>query len=130
MSPAKEIAVRAVVTFWNGLDKPPFELVLDRPLPTDTSDPRWAACTNHRVACDCREAVHAEDLAEARGDRDLLLGALREELVDHATRAYTADGGRDEQAECKCSGCRVARRLPFHIGGYVFTTRTSTDYTP
>ncbi|MEU7855178.1 hypothetical protein [Nonomuraea sp. NPDC049141] len=127
---SKEIAVRAVVTFWNDPDQVPFDLVLDRPLPTSTLDPRVAACTNHRVACDCREAVHAEDLHEARGERDLLLGALRDELAGHATRAYTALGERDEQAECKCSGCQIVRRLPFYIGGYVITTRTSTRDAP
>lgn len=128
---SNEIAVRAVVTFWNGINKPPVELVLDRPLPTSTLDPRFATCTDHRVACDCREAVLAEDVAELRGDRDLLLRTLHEELAGHATRAYTSEGARDEQAECKCTGCRIVRRLPFfNVGGYVITTRTSTDDTP
>lgn len=129
--PSNEIAVRTVVTFWNGLDKPPFELPLDRPLPKNTRDPRWAACTSHRVACDCREAVFAEDVSELRAERDMLLGALRKELAGHATWTYTALGERDKQAECKCVGCVIARRLPeFPIGGYVFTTHTSTEHTP
>jgi hypothetical protein len=31
-----------------------------------TLDPRYAACTKHWVACDCREAHMAEDRAEIR----------------------------------------------------------------
>lgn len=34
--------------------------------PRDTTDPRYAACRRHRVACDCREAHMAEDRAELR----------------------------------------------------------------
>lgn len=33
-------------------------------VPKDTLDPRYAACTDHRVACDCREAERAETIAE------------------------------------------------------------------
>lgn len=40
-------------------------------VPKDTLDPRYAACSDHRVACDCREAEHAETVAE-------LLAELRE----------------------------------------------------
>ena len=34
--------------------------------PRDTCDPRYVACTEHHVACDCREAEFAEQLAEFR----------------------------------------------------------------
>jgi hypothetical protein len=125
--PSREIAVRTVVTFWNDPDKVPVELVLDRPLPKNTIDPRVAACTNHRVACDCREAVLAEDLSELRAERDLFIAVMREALAGHATRAYTSNNEPDEQAECKCTACGIVRRLPFYIGGYVITRRTSDD---
>lgn len=38
--------------------------------PGNTCDPRYAACTQHRVACDCREAHMAEDRAEMRAYSD------------------------------------------------------------
>ncbi|KPM55803.1 hypothetical protein ACG83_11060 [Frankia sp. R43] len=33
-------------------------------VPKSTLDPRYAACSDHHVACDCREAEHAETVAE------------------------------------------------------------------
>ncbi|MEV0236782.1 hypothetical protein [Nonomuraea sp. NPDC050786] len=124
--PSKEIALPHIVPFFNGHSRPTFHLYVSQPPPKNTLDSRVETCTNHRTACDCREAILAEDLAELRAECDMLLGTLREELDGHATRAYTADGARDEQAECKCTGCRIARRLPWYcMGGYVVTTRTT-----
>lgn len=37
-------------------------------VPKDTRDPRWAACADHHVACDCREAQLAELVAELRDE--------------------------------------------------------------
>ncbi|MEV1003310.1 hypothetical protein [Nonomuraea sp. NPDC050202] len=125
-----EIALPHIVTFSNGCSRPTFHLYVSQPLPKDTRDPRVEACTNHHPACDCREAILTEELAELRADRHLLLGALREELAGHATWAYTSDNERDEAAECKCTGCRIIRRLPFYIGGYVITTRRSSTPAP
>jgi len=34
--------------------------------PRDTCDPRAGACTEHRTACDCREALFAEQRQETR----------------------------------------------------------------
>lgn len=34
--------------------------------PRNTVDPRYTACTDHRRACDCREAEAAENLGELR----------------------------------------------------------------
>ncbi|SEU46388.1 hypothetical protein [Nonomuraea wenchangensis] len=128
---SKEIALPHIVTFSNGSTRPTFHLYVSQPPPKNTLDPRWETCTDHRTACDCREAIFAEDLAELRAERDMLLGTLREELAGHATRAYTSDGARDEQAECKCIGCGIARRLPWYsVGGYVVTTRRSVTDTP
>lgn len=38
--------------------------------PKDTLDNRFAACRDHHVACDCREAVFAEDAGEHRAAMD------------------------------------------------------------
>lgn len=40
--------------------------------PVNTLDPRYAACTTHRVGCDCREADLREDIADLRIDYGLL----------------------------------------------------------
>lgn len=89
------------------------------PLPTDTMDPRWAACTDHRVACDCREAEMAENLREYRYERDQAALVFNEVLKGHQTFAYTADGVRDRFAECKCTGCEIARRTYFRTDSNV-----------
>ena len=55
--------------------------------PTSTMDLRYAACTNHRVACDCREAHMAEDRAEHQYERDTnrnLIARLRSIAREHA----------------------------------------------
>lgn len=39
--------------------------------PADTRDPRYKACMDHRRACDCREAVFAEQMNEMAGERFL-----------------------------------------------------------
>ncbi|WP_336214743.1 hypothetical protein [Nonomuraea sp. LPB2021202275-12-8] len=118
-----EVAVRHVVTFKRPHFRAPrIEAPLLQPLPKNTMDPRWLACANHHTACDCREAELAEDLAELRWERDHMLRVLREELTGHATWAYRDDNERDQIAECKCTGCMIARRLELYsIGGSAFT---------
>ncbi|WP_460779884.1 hypothetical protein [Nonomuraea fastidiosa] len=101
---------------------PRAEIALIVPLPKNTLDPRWRACRNHHTACDCREAELAEEIAELRSERDLLIRVLREELAEHATWAYTTGNERDPVAECKCTGCVIARRLDLYsIGGSIGT---------
>ncbi|WP_033338992.1 hypothetical protein [Catenuloplanes japonicus] len=34
--------------------------------PVNTLDPRYTACADHRVGCDCREADLREDIADLR----------------------------------------------------------------
>jgi len=63
---SKEIAVRTVVRF--GFGRHAVSLPIAAPLPRDTRDPRAGACIQHRTACDCREALFAEDRAELRGE--------------------------------------------------------------
>lgn len=76
--------------------------------PTDTCDARYKACTEHRVACDCREAEHAETVSELRAEMRATQGAFAEVLQGHQTWAYT-DNGEDTFAQCKCTGCQIVR---------------------
>src|SRR5262245_29381802 len=118
-----EVAVRHAVTFrpphWRA---PRFEVPLVLPLPKNTMDPRYVACEYHHLACDCREAELSEETQELRWERDHMLRVLREELAGHATWAYSNSNERDLLAECKCTGCVIARRMEFYsIGGSIFT---------
>ncbi|MEV6154965.1 hypothetical protein AB0L53_31950 [Nonomuraea sp. NPDC052129] len=117
-----ELAVRHVVRFNRATWRSPrAEISLILPLPKNTMDPRWLACTNHHTACDCREAELAEELNEVRVELRHILTVLQEELADHATWAYTADNRDDPIAQCKCFGCKIARRIYHSIGGEVIT---------
>lgn len=53
--------------------------------PVNTCDPRYAACTEHHVACDCREAEFAEESAERRAERRETQQAFETILAGHAT---------------------------------------------
>ncbi len=91
------------VTFRGGPDK---GRVVYTP-PKDTLDPRYEVCTDHRVACDCREAEFAEERAEARAEWQALREAFDQHLAGHPTRLWDDKG--DEQSACQCTGCRIAR---------------------
>lgn len=74
--------------------------------PKNTLDPRYAACTEHRVACDCREAEFAEHKQEARAEWQRVDDVIVSTLRGHATWPRTpTDPG------CLCTGCQIARRL-------------------
>ena len=77
-------------------------------VPRDTCDARYAACTDHHPACDCREAERSENVVELRGTIRGIETAVAEVLAGHQTWAYTQTG-RDTIAECKCTGCRIVR---------------------
>lgn len=96
-----ELMLWAPVQTFNGgpswLHPVPTPEIRYRP-PRDTTDPRYAACTRHWVACDCREAHMAEDRAELRAYADQ---SLRQEQAIDAVLALhsgpTASGW--------CAGC-------------------------
>lgn len=67
--------------------------------PTNTLDPRYVACRDHRVACDCREALLAENIAEYRVEAEAARKAIREVLAGH------------DPDTCGCTGCDIAKRL-------------------
>lgn len=78
--------------------------------PGNTCDPRYEACTNHHVACDCREAEWAEERSEQRYARRELQQAFDMVLAGHPTYA-------DDGKPCQCSGCQVARIAHIYPAG-------------
>ena len=80
--------------------------------PHDTCDgERWAQCTDHHLACDCREAELAENYSELRHDFNAVSTALRAAIADHPTLVKTRGGNRRRDLECRCTACHVVRPL-------------------
>lgn len=75
--------------------------------PGDTTDPRYDACTDHHVACDCREAEISEERREHAAFRDTVQAAFDAALDGHPTY----DNWRDGATPCQCSGCQIARAI-------------------
>lgn len=77
---------------------------IDYPVPLNTLDPRYLTCTQHRPACDCREAELAEDRAELNAELKALRRVFRRVLAGHPE-------------ECACTGCQILRdsRLSFLV---------------
>lgn len=73
--------------------------------PANTLDPRYEACSDHHVACDCREAEHAEYRLEVKSTLAALQAAIDEVCLNHPTTAYV------EGVPCQCSGCVIARAV-------------------
>lgn len=76
--------------------------------PRDTLDPRWADCTDHHLACDCREADQNELINELRSEWERLRRSLVVELEGHQTEVWW-DGEQRPDLECKCQLCAFAR---------------------
>lgn len=79
--------------------------------PTNTNDPRYIACTEHHLACDCREAERSEDLHEYKSALHDIGETIRAASAGHPTFVYVADERRTD-LECRCTSCVVARILP------------------
>lgn len=80
--------------------------------PKNTLDPRYRACTDHHVACDCREAEFAEHREEIRYEWQHIREAFGRGLAGHLTWPRTIDG-----PQCECTGCRIARDLGIWSAG-------------
>lgn len=76
-------------------------------VPASTLDHRYQSCTDHHVACDCREADLAEVIGELRSELDAIIRIALEVCDGHATEAW-----EDEryQTGCMCTGCQIIRR--------------------
>jgi hypothetical protein len=84
-------------------------------LPRNTLDIRYEACASHHLACDCREALLAENEGEWRGMFRAIEAALLDAIKGHNTWAYTRNGlEADPFAQCKCQACAIARKC--HVG--------------
>jgi hypothetical protein len=85
--------------------------VLPADPPHDTCDPRWAACAEHRTACDCREAELNEDRAEYRAMYQAVIDAAANVLAGHPTNNFNRDepDGSIRDTGCMCTGCRIVR---------------------
>ena len=88
-------------------------VTVERMPPTNTMDGgRWANCTRHHLACDCREAEHNEDMHEMRMEMRAINDALVQATHGHPTFVELRNTGeRRRDLECKCAGCDVIRRL-------------------
>jgi hypothetical protein len=69
---------------------------IDYDPPRNTMDPRYAACKEHQLACDCREAELSEEIDEYRGEFRAVRRAIVKVLSGHPNG-------------CKCTGCEIAR---------------------
>jgi hypothetical protein len=88
-----------VLTFNAGPGRPlPFPEIRYKP-PTSTVDPRYAACRQHRVACDCREGHMAEDRAELRYYAD------ENRLMEQGIDAVLALHGKGPTGRCSAPDC-------------------------
>jgi len=77
-------------------------------LPRDTMDIRYSACGNHHLACDCREALLAENEGEYRSELARLEKIILAAIKGHSTWE-SIDGYPDEFGRCKCPACDIAR---------------------
>ncbi|MGY4103457.1 hypothetical protein ACW2Q0_28420 [Nocardia sp. R16R-3T] len=95
--------------------------------PTDTRDPRYDRCTDHHLACDCREAEQNENLHELRTEYRHLTDVLAVMLAGHRTAVYV-DGNRRESLDCRCQLCEFARTA--HAVPWANRTRLSDTHVP
>lgn len=82
-------------------------------VPRDTLDERYRLCLTHRTACDCREAMLAEERGEWRGMYHAARDAATTLLAGHPTWVYVVSEAPDELGDlrpgCECTGCQIAR---------------------
>lgn len=103
----------AELTHWKGVRFQDGTRISGEP-PRDTLDIRYAACHDHRTACDCREAELSEQLREYASELKKANEVFAEVLAGHNTWAYDpVTGDHDPMSACKCTGCEIARRTHF-----------------
>jgi hypothetical protein len=87
--------------------------------PSDTCDPRWDACHDHHVACDCREAEMSEDRHEWAYERKEIREAVDTILAGHPTYTHGAPNPYTGEVDppCQCTGCQLARAIHVYPRG-------------
>ena len=127
--------VGPVVTFSGGPER---HRLVGRPHviytpPRDTMDPRYATCTHHHVACDCREAEWAERLGDMSNELRYLQSAAWRTLQGHQVN-YPPGVYPGTYALCLCSGCVIHRECwllpPTAIDFATGRVRPAPDVTP
>jgi hypothetical protein len=91
-------------------------VAVDQPPPTDTCDPRYVACVDHRLACDCREAELGEEVHEWRANFTQAQAVAQEICAAHPTwpdyydRTDAGYAYEPSEACCQCTGCQIIRK--------------------
>lgn len=100
--------------------------------PRDTMDPRYRACTDHHVACDCREAEHAEQVAEHVAEWKRLRDVARVLLAGHQVeRPWSTSYESWRFPLCDCTGCRLHRAVGLlRLGDIDMTTGRALPLPP
>lgn len=86
--------------------------------PRNTCDIRYATCKDHHPACDCREALHAEDVNEYRAMLREVEQAIIAATADHNVWAYDRHGQEDPFSACKCPLCAIRRECFVGYGDF------------
>jgi hypothetical protein len=89
----------------------PHTVTLTANLPRNTADIRSVACVDHRFACDCREALLAENTAEYRSELQSWYAAASKVLAGHRTWDWSDnnDWRGNGPLACQCHGCQLVR---------------------
>lgn len=84
--------------------------------PGNTCDPRYDACTDHHVACDCREAEWSEQTHESAGEAKHTQAVFDRVLAGHPTRIYGSPNKYTGETDlpCQCTGCQIARECSIY----------------
>jgi hypothetical protein len=81
--------------------------------PRNTCDLRSILCTDHHPACDCREAMWAENQSEWKWERDerqrTVWAVLQGHQFDYPSTIRTEYDRMRFGARCFCSGCVILR---------------------
>lgn len=81
----------------------------DYRVPCDTREPRCKACRDHHPACDCREAEHAEQIAELSATIEQMTRAVQVQLRGHRIEDWISGSDGGGGPACECDGCRLVR---------------------
>ena len=87
--------------------------------PRDTLDPRYKACVDHHVACDCREAEWSEQHHEWAYTFKEIRDAVDAILAGHPTTIYGLPNPYTGEVDppCQCTGCQLARAIHVYPRG-------------
>jgi len=84
--------------------------------PGNTLDPRYAACSDHHVACDCREALWSENQNEWRMETDHQREVFDRFIGTHSTEISGSPNRftGEKDRPCQCTGCQIYRAIHYY----------------